>query len=34
VAGSRTFVHESIYEKFVEGAIEIAEGIKVGHPME
>ena len=31
-AGSRTFVHESIYEKFVEKAKELAEGRKVGDP--
>lgn len=34
VAGSRTFVHESIYDKFVEGCIKVAEGITVGDPME
>ncbi len=34
VAGSRTFVHESIYEKFVEGAVKRAQAIKVGHPMD
>lgn len=33
VAGSRTFVHEDIYDKFVEKAIAIAKGIKVGDPM-
>ena len=33
VAGSRTFVHESIYDKFVEKAVKIAESIKVGDPM-
>jgi len=34
IAGSRTYVHESIYDKFVEGCIKYAEGIKVGHPQE
>ena len=33
IAGSRTFVHESIYDKFVEKAVKIAKGIKVGDPM-
>lgn len=33
IAGSRTFVHEDIYDKFVEKAISIAKGIKVGDPM-
>ena len=31
-AGSRTFVHESIYDKFVEKAKGLAEGRKVGDP--
>lgn len=33
VAGSRTFVHESIHEAFVERAIKVAEAIRVGDPM-
>lgn len=33
IAGSRTFVHESIYDKFIEKAKAIADGIKVGDPM-
>ncbi len=32
IAGSRTFVHEDIYDKFIEKAKTIAEGIKVGDP--
>jgi len=31
-AGSRTFVHEAIYDKFVEKAKALAEGRKVGDP--
>ena len=34
VAGSRTFVHESIYDEFVKRAAKVAEGIKVGDPMD
>lgn len=31
-AGTRTFVHESIYDKFVEKATELARKRKVGDP--
>lgn len=31
-AGSRTFVHESIYDKFVEKATELARSRKIGDP--
>lgn len=34
MAGSRTFVHEAIYDKFVEGAVKLAQKIKVGDPMD
>ena len=34
VAGSRTFVHESIYDKFVEKCIEYVSQIKVGNPLD
>lgn len=34
IAGSRTYVHEDIYDKFVEGCVEYAKTIKVGNPME
>lgn len=34
MAGSRTYVHESIYDKVVEGCIKYAEGIKVGDPQD
>jgi aldehyde dehydrogenase (NAD+) len=33
IAGSRTYVHESLYDQFIEKAKTIAEGIKVGDPM-
>jgi aldehyde dehydrogenase (NAD+) len=33
VAGSRTYVHESIYDKFVEGCIKYAANLKVGDPL-
>ena len=32
IAGSRTYVHESIYDKFVEGCVKRVSGIKVGDP--
>jgi acyl-CoA reductase-like NAD-dependent aldehyde dehydrogenase len=32
-AGSRTFVHESIYDEFVKKAVEKANSIKVGDPL-
>jgi aldehyde dehydrogenase (NAD+) len=32
IAGSRTFVHEDIYDKFLEKVKVIAESIKVGCP--
>lgn len=32
IAGSRTYVHKSIYRPFVEKCIAIANGIKVGEP--
>ncbi len=31
-AGTRTFVHESIYDKFVEKATELARNRKLGDP--
>jgi aldehyde dehydrogenase (NAD+) len=34
IAGSRTYVHESIYDKVVEGCINYAKGIKVGDPQD
>jgi acyl-CoA reductase-like NAD-dependent aldehyde dehydrogenase len=34
VAGSRTYVHESIHDKFVEGCIKYAQGLKVGDPLD
>jgi aldehyde dehydrogenase (NAD+) len=33
IAGSRTFVHESIYDEFVRRAVAVANDIKVGDPM-
>ena len=33
IAGSRTFVHESIYDEFVKRAVLVAQGIKVGDPL-
>ena len=32
IAGSRTYVHKSIYKPFVEKCVAIANGIKVGDP--
>lgn len=32
IAGSRTFVHTSIYDKYVQGAAEAAKKIKLGSP--
>ena len=34
IAGSRTFVHESIYDKFIEKVKAKADSIKVGDPMD
>jgi acyl-CoA reductase-like NAD-dependent aldehyde dehydrogenase len=34
VAGSRTFVHSSIYNDFVKRAAENVKSIKVGNPLE
>lgn len=34
MAGSRTFVHESIYDKFIEKCIAIAKRIVVGDPLD
>ena len=34
VAGSRTYVHQSIYDKVVEGCIKYAQSIKVGDPQD
>ena len=34
VAGSRTFVHSSLYEKFVQRASENVKNIKVGNPLD
>lgn len=34
IAGSRTFVHSSLYEKFVQGAGENVKSIKVGNPLD
>ena len=34
VAGSRTFVHESLYDGFIERVKKIAEAIKVGDPLD
>lgn len=34
VAGSRTYVHESIYDKVVEGCVKYAQSIKVGDPQD
>ena len=33
-AGSRTFVHEQIYDSFVKKASEMASGRKVGNPFD
>ncbi|MFC2996131.1 aldehyde dehydrogenase [Acinetobacter sichuanensis] len=32
IAGSRLFVHVSIYETFLKRLVEITEGLRVGHP--
>ncbi|WP_332828671.1 aldehyde dehydrogenase [Novacetimonas sp. GS1] len=32
VAGSRLFIHEDIYESFLERLVRAAKGLKVGHP--
>ena len=34
VAGSRTFVHESIYDKFIQRCVEYASGLKTGNPLD
>lgn len=34
MAGSRTFVHESIYDKFVEKATERAKNTPIGDPFD
>lgn len=34
VAGSRTYVHSSIYDKYVEKVVEAAKCIKLGNPLE
>jgi aldehyde dehydrogenase (NAD+) len=34
MAGTRVFVHESIYDKFVERAVEMANAKKIGDPFE
>ena len=34
VAGSRTYVHEDIYDKVVEGCVKYAKNIKVGDPQD
>jgi len=34
MAGTRVFVHESIYDKFVERAVEMAKAKKIGDPFE
>ena len=31
-AGSRTFVHEAIYDEFVKRSVQAASAIKVGDP--
>ena len=33
VAGSRTYVHSSIYDRFVEAAVKQANAIKLGHSL-
>jgi len=33
-AGSRTYVHESVYDEFVKKSVEAAKNIKVGNPFE
>lgn len=32
IAGSRLFIHASIYEKFLARLVEITQGLRVGHP--
>lgn len=32
IAGSRLFIHQSIYETFLKRLVEITEGLRVGHP--
>jgi acyl-CoA reductase-like NAD-dependent aldehyde dehydrogenase len=32
IAGTRTFVHEKIYDEFVKRCIEVAKSVKVGDP--
>lgn len=32
IAGSRLFIHQSIYEVFLKRLVEITEGLRVGHP--
>lgn len=32
IAGSRLFVHRSIYENFLKRLVQITEGLRVGHP--
>lgn len=34
IAGSRTYVHSSIYDQFVEASIKEAESIKLGHSLD
>lgn len=33
IAGSRTYVHASIYDQFVEASIKAASKIKLGHSL-
>ena len=34
LAGSRTFVHSSIYDRFVEASVQLAKKIKLGHSLD
>eukprot|EP00178_Gracilaria_changii_P017769 TRINITY_DN5064_c0_g1_i3.p1 TRINITY_DN5064_c0_g1~~TRINITY_DN5064_c0_g1_i3.p1 ORF type:complete len:100 (+),score=1.15 TRINITY_DN5064_c0_g1_i3:839-1138(+) len=34
IAGSRTFVHSSLYDRFVEACIKKAKGIRLGHSLD
>jgi aldehyde dehydrogenase (NAD+) len=34
MAGTRVFVHESIYDKYLEKAVEMAKSKKIGGPFE
>jgi aldehyde dehydrogenase (NAD+) len=34
MAGTRIFVHESIYDKFVKKAVKMAKAKKIGDPFE